>query len=333
MKKVLKIFCLIILSLFIIPNVSATTNPYSKNGPYGTNCTWYVWNQVKNKKGLSLPGWGNAKDWLNSASKAGYETGSTPKAGSIVVWDITSYGHVGYVERVEGNYIYVWDSDSSCIDKENPTYIECEKNAVDEQTSRACEEAAPKVACTYALKREFGGYPILYSPIMGFIYLNNVPSNKASNSPINTKTSSKSKITEVKKSSNNTLSELNVDNYNIKFNKDTLEYFLEVEYEIEKINIVGKPESEKASLDGLGEKELAVGENIFTIKVTAEDKSVKEYKIKIVRKEKIVVKDKLEITKEKTKKNNFGGLIVTILVFAGLVLIVILKRLKKQKFL
>ena len=83
------------------------SNPY-----YGgwSNCTAGAWEAVYENLGVSLPNFGNAGEWLYSASADGYATGGAAKAGSVVV-----YSHrVAYVDQVsadgsavhiiEGNY-------------------------------------------------------------------------------------------------------------------------------------------------------------------------------------------------------------------------------------
>ncbi|MHB8323319.1 MAG: CHAP domain-containing protein [Candidatus Dormibacteria bacterium] len=73
---------------------------------YG-DCTWYVATQRKVTWG------GNAYQWWANAAAAGYAEGQTPKVGSIVVWgqDVPgysySYGHVAYVQAVQGNQFEV----------------------------------------------------------------------------------------------------------------------------------------------------------------------------------------------------------------------------------
>ncbi len=84
---------------------------------------------------------------------------------------------------------------------------------------------------------------------------------------------------------NNYLKSLSVKEYNIKFNKDTLSYTLEVEGFVEKAIITAEAESTKANVVGDGEKTLKYGSNKFEIKVTAENESVKTYTITITRKD------------------------------------------------
>ena len=72
----------------------------SKNGyPYGY-CTYYV-----ATKRFVPSNWGNAKNWLNSAKRAGYSTGSKPAVGSIGVTPESWWGHVVYVESVNGDSV------------------------------------------------------------------------------------------------------------------------------------------------------------------------------------------------------------------------------------
>jgi surface antigen len=69
--------------------------------PYGY-CTWYV----AQKK--YVPWGGNAGTWLYHAKAAGYRTGKSPQAGSIVVTtENRYYGHVAIVEKVGDGTITV----------------------------------------------------------------------------------------------------------------------------------------------------------------------------------------------------------------------------------
>lgn len=59
-------------------------------------CTWGV-QQLAPWVG---PYWGNGGQWADSGRAAGFETGDTPKVGSIVSWNSGIYGHVAYVIKV-----------------------------------------------------------------------------------------------------------------------------------------------------------------------------------------------------------------------------------------
>mgnify|MGYP005770669519 CR=1 FL=1 len=88
-------------------------NPYAPYYPGSAgNCTWYVWGRAHQKLGISLPGWGNAGTWADSA-QGKYTVDYNPTADSIAVWPCSYYvdqwgydlsaGHVAYVERVNGD--------------------------------------------------------------------------------------------------------------------------------------------------------------------------------------------------------------------------------------
>lgn len=101
------------------------------------------------------------------------------------------------------------------------------------------------------------------------------------------------------KSSNNSLKSLEIEGIKISpaFNKDKLEYTAVVSGDKEKVNIKAEVEDEKASIEGLGEKELKEGINKFEIIVTAENGISKKYVITITRKE----KNPIEVTINKKK--------------------------------
>ena len=88
-------------------------------------------------------------------------------------------------------------------------------------------------------------------------------------------------------SSDSYLSKLAVEGHNITptFNKNTLEYSLEVENDVEKINVTGSKNDSKSSVNGLGEHNLEEGLNKIEIKVIAQNGSSRTYKINVTRKE------------------------------------------------
>jgi surface antigen len=283
--------------------------------------------------GTTLPGWGNAKNWYNDAIKSGYEVGSTPKANSIVVWgNWTEYGHVGYVEKVDDNYLYVWDSTGPCIDEEDSEFIECMANGVSEETDKACRANAPRIACKYSISPTSEMYTVT-----GYIYLDNAP--KASSSGTTSKTTTTKDTTTTKKtttptvtlSSNNNLSDIKLSDGSIEFNKDVLSYDIEVSNEIESIDIDATAEDRKATINGIGTYSLTEGLNEIKLTVTAEDSSTKEYIINVTREEAPVPEP---IVEETTLKNDTKINIKIIILIAGisLVVIVCLVLLLKKKF-
>ena len=86
------------------------------------------------------------------------------------------------------------------------------------------------------------------------------------------------------KSTNNNLKSLSVEGYSISpsFNKDTLEYTVNLESNIEKIKINASKEDGYASLSGTGEKEVQEGDNKFEIVVTSETGKSKVYTLNAI---------------------------------------------------
>lgn len=80
-------------------------------------------------------------------------------------------------------------------------------------------------------------------------------------------------------SRNNYLSSFGVDGVELSpaFNKDTLEYNVEMVPGTTRINITGAVEDRTATVEGLGEKEVGEGVNHFEIKVTAQNGNVRTY--------------------------------------------------------
>lgn len=74
--------------------------------PWGYGCrqcvSYTAW-KVLQKSGKAAMYWGNAKQWPASAKARGYKTGTTPKKGSVGVMTTGYYGHVVWVESVNGN--------------------------------------------------------------------------------------------------------------------------------------------------------------------------------------------------------------------------------------
>lgn len=87
------------------------------------------------------------------------------------------------------------------------------------------------------------------------------------------------------KSSNNYLSEIKLSNGNINFDRNKTDYSISVGYDVNEIEVDVKTDDSKSTYEILGNKNFKVGENTITIKVKAEDESVREYKIIVIRKE------------------------------------------------
>ncbi|MGE5309927.1 MAG: CHAP domain-containing protein [Sphaerimonospora mesophila] len=74
-------------------------------GMYNRECVSYAAWKVYQAYG-NMPYWGgrgNANQWDDNARAAGIPTGSTPKVKAVAVWHIGYYGHVAWVEKVNGD--------------------------------------------------------------------------------------------------------------------------------------------------------------------------------------------------------------------------------------
>ena len=85
-------------------------------------------------------------------------------------------------------------------------------------------------------------------------------------------------------SSDSKLKSLNIKEINdFKFDSNTLEYSIEVPYNIDKINIEATPSSETSKVSGIGRKYLNEGLNSLLIVVTSSDNSTTTYKLNVTR--------------------------------------------------
>lgn len=116
---------------------------------------------------------------------------------------------------------------------------------------------------------------------------NKQSSSNSSSSSSNSSTSSSNTTTtqepEVKKSSEKNLSSLSVSEGTLspKFSSGTTTYKVDLTSETESLTISAKAKDSKAKVSGTGKKELKIGENNFTVTVTAEDGSKKTYTISV----------------------------------------------------
>ena len=82
-------------------------------------------------------------------------------------------------------------------------------------------------------------------------------------------------------SSNNYLKSLEIEGYEITFDKETLEYKIKVKSDVTSLDIKAIPESNKSRVEITGNEKFKKGNNTVTITVTAEDGSTREYKITV----------------------------------------------------
>lgn len=116
-------------------------------------------------------------------------------------------------------------------------------------------------------------------------------------------------------SSNNYLKSLNIKDFDIDFNKDTLEYKLKVKSDVRFLDITAIAEDYRSRVEINGNENFKEGENVVTIKVTAEDGSVREYKILVDRE---ANKDDKVLNEEKNDGNIEKIVIVVLIVLVVL---------------
>lgn len=131
------------------------------------------------------------------------------------------------------------------------------------------------------------------------------------------------------KSTNNYLSKLEIEGYEIEFNKDTLEYSIKVSSDVETLDITAVAEDAGARVNIYGNSDFKEGENTVTVVVTAEDGSERTYTITVDKEAKKEVVDKNEDNTEEENGNNQLEktiiIILIILVIIGLLYLIFKK--------
>lgn len=103
---------------------------------------------------------------------------------------------------------------------------------------------------------------------------------------------------EEEKSNTKNLKLLTVENYELepKFDPEVTEYNLTVGTDVEKLEVSAIPQDENSKVEITGNTDLLLGENTINIKITAEDETVKIYKINVSKIEEVSLQlSKLEI--------------------------------------
>lgn len=124
-------------------------------------------------------------------------------------------------------------------------------------------------------------------------------------------------------SSNNYLKSLEVEDYEIEFDKYTNEYKITVPYDVTTLDIRALAEHYGARVEITGNENFEVGENTVTITVTAENGSTREYKLIVVKEEKKEVVTTTEDSSNTAEKVVI--IILIILVVLGLLYLIFKK--------
>lgn len=119
-------------------------------------------------------------------------------------------------------------------------------------------------------------------------------------------------VIKVDRRSNNTnLKEFTIEGIDIEFDKDKLEYNIEVDYLVKRLDINAIAEHIK-SVVVIEDSNLEVGQNKIIIKVKAENGDTKDYILNVTRKSEV----KKDITKNEEVKDNNSRLLLVILIIA-----------------
>lgn len=97
------------------------------------------------------------------------------------------------------------------------------------------------------------------------------------------------KVNRNDKAANNYLRSISLSKGRINFDKNIFEYKVNVDYNTKEFLISAIADEKTSSVEVVGNKELKVGENIYLIKVLAENKSERIYKIIVNRLEEGIV--------------------------------------------
>lgn len=108
-------------------------------------------------------------------------------------------------------------------------------------------------------------------------------------------------------SSNNYLKSLNIKDYDIDFNRGTLEYKLKVKSDVKFLDITAIAEDYRSRVEINGNEEFKEGKNVVTIKVTAENGEEREYKL-------LVEKETKDVAEEEEKNGNAERIVIIILI-------------------
>ena len=108
------------------------------------------------------------------------------------------------------------------------------------------------------------------------------------------------------RSSDTSLKSITISSGKINFNKDKLSYNVNVNNNIKKIKITAEANNSKSLVEIEGSQQLEVGENIFIIKVIAENGNIQEYKIVVNREKKITITDNNKLTNIEIKNHEIN---------------------------
>ena len=128
------------------------------------------------------------------------------------------------------------------------------------------------------------------------------PVQQPNNNKNNNNNGHSNNVTKSDKSTNNKLKSLSIEGY--KLDKiDENNYSLTVPNNVTSINLVAEAEDSKAKINGIGNKEIVVGENIFEIIVVSESGSENKINVKVIKKDGYYLEDLDKVLKDNNITN------------------------------
>lgn len=136
---------------------------------------------------------------------------------------------------------------------------------------------------------------------------------------------------QTKESDNNYLKSITLSEGKLDFNKDVFTYDITVGYETKSIEIKASAFDDKAIIDGIGTRDLNIGNNVIKLIVKSQDGIERTYTLNVNRKDKDVIIDKNnEVIKENTNNNTSNSIFLVVIIFGilviGIIGFIILKR-------
>ncbi len=109
---------------------------YTHNGGIIAQCVWYVRGRGIEKLGVNTGIMGNADTWYNQAKKKGLKTGTALKPNCIVCFNYGQFGHVLFVESIEGQTVYYTEANTPMDNRLSEDDGQLKKTTVAEMTAR-----------------------------------------------------------------------------------------------------------------------------------------------------------------------------------------------------
>ena len=112
LSKIIITFVIFLITCLLLQSEVKATDCSWVTTYYPNNCTWYACGRVKEVLGINIDKhWGDAYQWADAARNAGYVVDNNAAPNTVAVWPrgtgVYGYGHVAFVERVNGNMMHV----------------------------------------------------------------------------------------------------------------------------------------------------------------------------------------------------------------------------------